>query len=186
MAEYTAADNDPNALIERLRLKADRTVRDPESMVAQLQDQMTPPDRRIVDDMSIRRLLHETYTVALTPGPWGWIDDVFALRSSWGFSLGAIQSPVRLWHGADDNFAPASHTRWLAQPDRQRRGRRPAGLRPFRRRGDPAVDPRLVGRHGLERVRIDDASEQPPVLAECRDRGVAGADALGELTNDLR
>jgi pimeloyl-ACP methyl ester carboxylesterase len=114
VAAYTTADNDPNTLIEHLRLRADRTVRDPESMVAQLHDQMTPPDRRIVDDMSIRRLLHATYSVALAPGPWGWIDDLLALRSSWGFSLDAIQSPVRLWHGTRDNFAPVSHTIWLA------------------------------------------------------------------------
>jgi pimeloyl-ACP methyl ester carboxylesterase len=62
----------------------------------------------------IRKLLAETYSEALSPGPYGWIDDVLAFRRSWGFRLADIRQPVRFWHGAQDNFAPVSHTRWLA------------------------------------------------------------------------
>jgi pimeloyl-ACP methyl ester carboxylesterase len=111
---YATADVDGLRLIERLRLHAERARRDPESLVDVLRSQMTDPDLRVVDDIVIRRLLAETYAEALLSGPYGWIDDVLALRSHWGFQPENIKPPVLLWHGADDNFSPASHTRWLA------------------------------------------------------------------------
>jgi pimeloyl-ACP methyl ester carboxylesterase len=114
-AEFEAATADPLRLAEHLRIRAMRTMADPETMVTSLLAQMTEADKRIVNDIAIRRLLTETYREALRHGPYGWIDDVLALRRDWRFSFGAIRCPVRLWHGADDNFAPASHTRWLAR-----------------------------------------------------------------------
>jgi pimeloyl-ACP methyl ester carboxylesterase len=112
--EYETADSDWSKHVERLRLLADRARRDPESMVDVLKTQMTDPDLRVVDDIAIRRLLTETYVEALRQGPFGWIDDVSAFRSGWGFRLPEITGPVLLWHGADDNFSPVSHARWLA------------------------------------------------------------------------
>jgi pimeloyl-ACP methyl ester carboxylesterase len=114
VAEYTQADRDVGRLRESLRAKAAQTRRDPESLMANLEAQMTAPDRRVVSDRTHRRLITATYAEALRDGPHGWIDDVLALRTSWGFNLDGITSPVRLWHGADDNFSPVSHTRWLA------------------------------------------------------------------------
>ncbi|MGN9911822.1 alpha/beta fold hydrolase [Phytohabitans sp. LJ34] len=111
---YTTADVDGPKLVERLRLRADRARRDPEHLVEVLRGQMTDPDLRVVGDIVIRRLLAETYAEAFRAGPYGWIDDVLALRSQWGFRPEHIRPPVLLWHGADDNFSPASHTRWLA------------------------------------------------------------------------
>ncbi|WP_213001310.1 alpha/beta fold hydrolase [Winogradskya consettensis] len=112
--EYETADNDWSKHVERLRLQADRARRDPESMVDVLRTQMTDPDLKVVDDIVIRRLLAETYVEALREGPFGWIDDVSAFRSSWGFRLEDVRGEVLLWHGADDNFSPVSHARWLA------------------------------------------------------------------------
>ena len=31
----------------------------------------------------------------------------------WGFELGAINTPVLLWHGEKDTFSPVSHAHWL-------------------------------------------------------------------------
>jgi pimeloyl-ACP methyl ester carboxylesterase len=112
--EYTTADIDGMKLVERLRLLSDRARRDPDGMVDLLRSQMTGPDLRVVGDLAIRRLLVETYLEAFRHGPYGWIDDVLALRSDWGFRPEAVGTPVLLWHGADDNFSPAAHTRWLA------------------------------------------------------------------------
>ncbi|WP_327010403.1 alpha/beta hydrolase [Dactylosporangium sp. NBC_01737] len=112
--EYSTADADWHKLVERVRLQAARVRRDPVSLVKSLQQQMTDPDLRVVDDIAIQRLLAETYAEALRPGPYGWIDDIYALRSDWGFNLADIRQPVLLWHGADDNFSPVSHARWLA------------------------------------------------------------------------
>jgi pimeloyl-ACP methyl ester carboxylesterase len=111
---YTAVDVDRSKLVERLRLQADRARRDPDSLVEVLRAQMTDPDLRVVDNIVMRRLLAQAFAEALRRGPYGWIDDVLALRSDWGFEPHAIRPPVLLWHGADDNFSPASHTRWLA------------------------------------------------------------------------
>jgi pimeloyl-ACP methyl ester carboxylesterase len=113
--EYETADNDWAKHVERLRIQAERVRRDPESMVDVLEKQMTVPDLKVVDDVVIRRLLAETYLEALRQGPFGWIDDVYAFRSAWGFRLDEITVPVLLWHGADDNFSPVSHARWLAK-----------------------------------------------------------------------
>jgi pimeloyl-ACP methyl ester carboxylesterase len=111
---FAAADADPLGLADSIRAKADRTVRDPESLLTALEQVMTEHDRRVVEDVMMRRLLAESYREALREGPHGWIDDVLALRSNWGFHLHDIPNPVRLWHGREDNFAPVSHARWLA------------------------------------------------------------------------
>ncbi|MEU4161497.1 alpha/beta fold hydrolase [Actinoplanes sp. NPDC026670] len=113
--EYETADNDWPKHVERLRLLADRARRDPEFMVANLRRQMTAPDRQVVDDIAIRRLLTETYVEAFAQGPFGWIDDVAAFRSGWEFQLSDVTGEVLIWHGADDNFSPVSHARWLAE-----------------------------------------------------------------------
>ena len=113
--EFAAARSDEQKLIESLRLQADRTRRSPLSLLDSLRGQITAPDRRVVQDVTIERLLLETYAEAMRPGPYGWIDDTLALRRDWGFRLPDIRQRVRLWHGADDNVVPVSHTRWLAE-----------------------------------------------------------------------
>lgn len=69
----------------------------------------------MVGGVVLRRLLLDTYTEALRQGATGWIDDVLAFRKPWGIALSNITSRVRLWHGEDDRFSPADHTRWLGQ-----------------------------------------------------------------------
>ena len=112
--EFAAARLDEQKLVESLRLIADRTRRSPLSLLESLRGQITGPDRQVVHDPEIERLLLETYAEALRPGPYGWIDDTLALRRDWGFRLSDIRQRVRLWHGAEDNVVPASHSRWLA------------------------------------------------------------------------
>jgi pimeloyl-ACP methyl ester carboxylesterase len=114
VSAYRAADADERRLTEQLRLRADRVRSDPSHLIEQLRREMTAADLRIIDDVAIRDLLLRTYREALVDGPYGWIDDVLALRGDWGFRPERIRVPVRLWHGADDQFAPVSHTRWLA------------------------------------------------------------------------
>ena len=111
---YGAAERDALLLAEQLRLRAERAMGDPASLLAFLDGQLTEADRRVVAGIPLRRQLTAAYAEALRGGPDGWIDDVLALRADWGFTLTEIGMPVRLWHGADDNFAPASHSRWLA------------------------------------------------------------------------
>jgi pimeloyl-ACP methyl ester carboxylesterase len=111
--EFSAADSDVTGLVEKLRHKARNAADDPVSLLEILRAQMTEPDRRIVRDVTIRRLLTDSYWEALKDGPYGWIDDVLALRANWEFEPRSIAVPLRIWHGAKDNFAPASHAAWL-------------------------------------------------------------------------
>ena len=45
----------------------------------------------------------------------GWIDDDRAFVTPWAFSPADIRVPVKIWHGVQDRFVPASHGRWLAE-----------------------------------------------------------------------
>jgi pimeloyl-ACP methyl ester carboxylesterase len=114
VVEFSAADNDHAVLIERLRLKARNAADDPMSLLEVLRAQMTDLDKRVISDIGIRRQITESYFEALKDGADGWIDDVIALRANWRFDVKDIRVPVRLWHGVEDNFAPVSHGRWLA------------------------------------------------------------------------
>jgi pimeloyl-ACP methyl ester carboxylesterase len=111
---YRDAIFDKRRLAETLKIRAHRILHDPAYLLDLLRTELTAADARIVDDVKVRRLLLRAYQDAVTDGPYGWIDDVFALRHDWGFRPESIRVPVRLWHGADDQFAPATHTRWLA------------------------------------------------------------------------
>jgi pimeloyl-ACP methyl ester carboxylesterase len=105
---------DLDRLAERIRRRAERTFHDPETLLSLIRKQMPMPDRRFTNDVTIQRLLTDTYEEATRNGPYGWIDDALALRRDWGFRLEGITGPVLLWHGAEDNFSPASHSVWLA------------------------------------------------------------------------
>jgi pimeloyl-ACP methyl ester carboxylesterase len=113
--EYATANVDQDLLAERLRLKAERAIRDPESLLDLIGSQMAEPDRRVVENVAFRRLLTQSFAEALRGGPYGWIDDVLAFREEWGFPLDTVAGQVLLWHGKDDTFSPINHTWWLAE-----------------------------------------------------------------------
>jgi pimeloyl-ACP methyl ester carboxylesterase len=103
-----------NELARDLNERARHIIRDPEIMLEFLRHELTELDKRVVDDVGIRQLLLKTYAEAVRWSADGWVDDVLAFRKPWGFDLSAIRTPTLLWHGQDDVFSPAAHTRWLA------------------------------------------------------------------------
>jgi pimeloyl-ACP methyl ester carboxylesterase len=118
MTQSNVRDYSAAADIESLSEFAEHARRvkaDPEVLLHSLRPDLTGPDRRVVDDITIRNQLTETYTEALRDGTDGWIDDVLALRKPWGFDLTAIKQPLLLWHGAEDSFSPVTHAIWLAE-----------------------------------------------------------------------
>ncbi|MFF4340365.1 alpha/beta fold hydrolase [Kitasatospora sp. NPDC001540] len=88
--------------------------RDPAQLIRNLVPELSPPDRTVVADIGIRRMFQSAYRQAFRYGADGWIDDVLAFITDWGFAVEDIRVPVRLWHGADDRFSPVGHSAWLA------------------------------------------------------------------------
>jgi pimeloyl-ACP methyl ester carboxylesterase len=115
VTEYSTADGDHEAFTAMIESRAREIRNDPETLLQFLNPELQDPDRRVVGDAAIRRLLTETYAEALKHGADGWIDDVLAFRSPWGFEVAKVTTPVFLWHGADDMFSPVRHTHWLAR-----------------------------------------------------------------------
>jgi pimeloyl-ACP methyl ester carboxylesterase len=77
--------------------------------------ELVESDRRIIGDVALRRIIARAHAEAVRDSIDGWLDDVMALGSPWGFELSDITSPVLLWHGVDDKQSPASHAKWLAK-----------------------------------------------------------------------
>jgi pimeloyl-ACP methyl ester carboxylesterase len=114
VSEYTAATAGPEWLVAILGLAAKRIKADPTRLVAALSEQMPESDQRVMADAGIHAMLIRNYAEAVRISADGWIDDVLAFCSPWGFDLADIDIPVLLWHGEEDVFSPVSHSRWLA------------------------------------------------------------------------
>lgn len=112
--EFTTAAAGHDLISARLTSAAESIRADPASLIASLQAELPDPDRRVVADHGIRSMLVRNYAEALRISPYGWIDDVLAFSSHWGFDPATVAVPVLLWHGESDVFSPASHARWLA------------------------------------------------------------------------
>jgi pimeloyl-ACP methyl ester carboxylesterase len=115
VSEYTAASTGRDWLVASLGLAAKRIKADPTRLVAALSEEMPESDQRVVADAGIQAMLARNYAEAVRISADGWVDDVLAFCSPWGFDLADIGIPVLLWHGEDDIFSPVSHSRWLAR-----------------------------------------------------------------------
>jgi pimeloyl-ACP methyl ester carboxylesterase len=112
---YSTAARNPEVLGMRLVEAAAKIKANPTSHLDALDPEMPEADRRIVADKGVRALLAQNFAEALRNSADGWIDDVLAFCSPWGFSVSDITLPVYLWHGGRDVFSPVTHTRWLAR-----------------------------------------------------------------------
>jgi len=117
-------DDDIAPLAKSLHLRAAEVRDDPETLIEFLMPELAGPDKRVIENRSLRRLLTATYAEAVREGGGGWIDDAVALRSPWRVDFSQVDCPVLLWHGNDDRFSPAEHTRWLARHLRAHRSGR--------------------------------------------------------------
>ncbi len=59
--------------------------------------------------------LAAAFRAAVRTGIAGWRDDDLAFVTDWGVSLGAVDVPVSIWQGDDDNMVPMEHGRRLAR-----------------------------------------------------------------------
>lgn len=111
---YTVATEDPAKLEALLKDAAARIYADPTSHVTWLTEEMPESDRQAVANKGVNAALAQSFAEAVRDSAEGWIDDVLAFCSPWGFDLSSIKVPVYLWHGGKDVFSPKAHTKWLA------------------------------------------------------------------------
>ncbi len=111
---YHEADAGLAAIRARLLQRVSKIQEDPANLLAALETDLSDADRRVVDDVVMRKLLLATYTEGVRQNADGWIDDALALRRPWGFDPAEVEVPTLLWHGEVDRFSPLRHTQWLA------------------------------------------------------------------------
>lgn len=106
--------SDPRAA----RQKAEKDRQDLLSVTA---DQVTEGWKSLVSEVDaavmvgeFAEYLVEGFQDGLAPGVQGWWDDGAAHLAPWGFDFGAIQLPVKIFHGRHDRFVPFQHGQWLA------------------------------------------------------------------------
>jgi len=115
VSEFTAAAAGHWHVTPRLTAAADEIRANPERLLLRLRTELPDSDRRIISDARIRTILIRCYAEALRISAAGWIDDVVALCTPWGFDPAMVTVPVLLWHGYADRFTPVSHAIWLAE-----------------------------------------------------------------------
>ena len=112
---YQNAESDLQALIATIYQNAELLRNNSQGLLNKLRAEMVGSDRQVIGDIALRRIIAQTHAEALRESVDGWVDDVMALAHPWSVSFPDITEPVLLWHGGDDVFSPASHTRWLAE-----------------------------------------------------------------------
>jgi pimeloyl-ACP methyl ester carboxylesterase len=110
---YLAAERGAKAVMARL--DAERFRRDPALLIHELYAELTESDRRVLDDMGIRRLLISSWAEGIRRSADGWVDDLLAFVTPWGFDQAEISIPTLVWHGADDRFSPVGHAQTLGE-----------------------------------------------------------------------
>lgn len=74
------------------------------------------PDQQVFRHPEVGPALVESIKTALQAGPSGVLHDMKIYSKTWGFSLNAIQCPVTLWHGSDDDVV---HLRFAKDMNRK-------------------------------------------------------------------
>ncbi|MGF1425202.1 alpha/beta fold hydrolase [Kitasatospora sp. LaBMicrA B282] len=113
--DYKAAERDHLRIAASMAQRARRIRDDPATLLAGLRRELSGADRVVVSDAGMRRILQRNYREAFRQNADGWIDDVLAFTTDWGFKAQDVAVPTWLWHGTDDMFSPVDHSRWLAE-----------------------------------------------------------------------
>jgi pimeloyl-ACP methyl ester carboxylesterase len=110
---YADALEDLDALEAELDSQAKLAKEDSDGLLKLLWPGMVGPDKQVIGDIALRKIIAKVHIQALSGNTNGWIDDVKALSSPWGFEVSEITVPVKLWSGSADVFSPVDHTYWL-------------------------------------------------------------------------
>ncbi|MGW4891463.1 alpha/beta fold hydrolase [Kitasatospora sp. NPDC004240] len=110
---YREAERGHHRIADSMQFRSQQIKDDPVSLLKGLRPELPATDREVVGDAGFRRMLQSNYREAFRHNADGWIDDVLAFTTEWGFKVEDIAVPAWLWHGADDQFSPVDHSRWL-------------------------------------------------------------------------
>jgi hypothetical protein len=73
-----------------------------------LESLLSPTDAAALTGEFAEWMLRHTQD-GLAPGDQGWWDDGAAEFLPWGFDIGSVSVPVKVWHGRHDRFVPFQH-----------------------------------------------------------------------------
>jgi pimeloyl-ACP methyl ester carboxylesterase len=71
-------------------------------------------DRELLADPAVRAMFAEDLAEAFAQSSAALVEDLALIATDWGFDLGAVRAPVRLWHGSEDRAVPPAAARALA------------------------------------------------------------------------
>lgn len=72
-------------------------------------------DRALLADPRRHERTARMVQECLRTGVDGWVDDVLAFVTPWGFDVHDLRVPVMVWFGMDDTLVPPAHGEWLAR-----------------------------------------------------------------------
>lgn len=112
--EFSAALEGEEALAGFIQRYVDAIRADVDAVLDEIGRELPPSDQEVLQRPDERAVFRETFLEAIARGGRGWIDDDLAFTRPWGFDLGAIGIPVKLWQGELDVLVPRSHCEYLA------------------------------------------------------------------------
>jgi pimeloyl-ACP methyl ester carboxylesterase len=87
----------------------------PQIFMKSIESSMSTADQVFVQREGMAEFFAEGNKEALRQGTCGPADDVIILYQDWGFQLNEINTPIHIFHGEDDKFAPFSYGKYLAE-----------------------------------------------------------------------
>ena len=88
---------------------------DPERALDEAIEGMIEADRIVLEDPALRAIMIGNATELYRQGGRGLYDEALVMARPWGFTLEAVTTPVRIWHGEDDTAVPIGMGRHLAR-----------------------------------------------------------------------
>jgi pimeloyl-ACP methyl ester carboxylesterase len=112
--DFRLLNSDPEAARAKLESDREKTLAASAADLSELLKTLLTPTDAAALTGELAEYLAYTGREGLAPGSQGWWDDGIAHAGPWGFELAAIEVPVLLMHGRQDQFVPFGHGQWLA------------------------------------------------------------------------
>ena len=87
---------------------------DPASYLDMVGESLNALDRQVLASPAVRAMFAEDLAEAFAQSSHAFVRDLALIAGDWGFDLGAVRSPVRLWHGMEDRAVPAAAAQAIA------------------------------------------------------------------------